>query len=176
MGTRTVLPYSEYLQLPEDDHTKYEMLWGELYMAPSPRFSHQSIQASLLELLNRHVRERGLGKVVGPIDLYLDEVNYVQPDLSYFTAEQVLLLQEEQAIRLVPPLIVEILSPSTAEKDRTTKRRWYTELGVQEYWLVDPTTANVEVIDLKTHVGLVEDPVRSVVLPELSLLLLEIFA
>ena len=46
--------------------------------------------------------------------------------------------------------------------DVDTARR-YAELGVQEYWLVDPTAASVEVIDLKTHVGLVEDPVRSVV-------------
>jgi glyoxylate carboligase len=49
------------------------------------------------------VRERGLGKVVGPIDLYRDEVNYVQPDISYFTTEQLSQITQQQ-IRQVPPL------------------------------------------------------------------------
>ncbi|HWE63109.1 MAG TPA: Uma2 family endonuclease [Chloroflexota bacterium] len=175
MHTTTVLLHEDYLRLPEDDPNKYEMLWGELHMAPSPRFTHQEIQAALIVLLGGHVRERGLGTVVGPIDLYRDEVNYVQPDISYFTAAQLPLLGEQQ-IRQAPPLTVEILSPSTATTDREDKRRWYAELGVREYWLVDPLAQRVEVIDLTTNVGLVEDPVRSIVLPDLVLPLAEIFA
>ena len=80
-----------------------------------------------------------------------------------------------QAIRLVPPLIAEILSPSTATTDRGDKRRWYAELGVQEYWLVDLVDRTVEVIDLQTGIARQEDPVRSSVLPDLALSLAEIF-
>jgi Uma2 family endonuclease len=175
MHTKTMLRHEDYLLLPEDDPNKYEMLWGELHMAPSPNFLHQQAQIHLGGILDRHVGDRGLGKVVGPIDLYRDEVNYVQPDLSYFTTEQLPHITQ-QKIRQVPPLIVEILSPSTAETDRGDKRRWYAELGVREYWLADPLVRRVEVIDLTTDVGLVEDPVRSVVLPDLALPLAEIFA
>jgi Uma2 family endonuclease len=175
MSTRTILLHEDYLRLPEDDPNKYEMLWGDLHMSPSPRFTHQSIQATLIEVLNRHVRERGLGRVVGPIDLYRDEVNYVQPDISYFTAEQLPHIAQ-QKIRHVPPLIVEILSSSTEKTDRGDKRRWYAELGVREYWLVDPLARHVEVIDLTSDVGVIEDPVRSIVLPDLSVPIAEIFA
>jgi Uma2 family endonuclease len=175
MHATTVLLHEDYLRLPEDDPNKYEMLWGELHMAASPPFAHQDIQASLIVRLRGYVRERGLGKVVGPIDLYRDEVNYVQPDISYFTTEQLSQITQQQ-IRQVPPLIVEILSPSTAKTDREDKRRWYAELGVREYWLVDPLEQRVEVIDLATDVERAEDPVRSIVLPDLILPLAEIFA
>ncbi len=169
MQTGTILPYSAYRQLPESDPNKYEMLWGELFVSPSPRYKHQRMQVRLGTLLNDHVSARGLGVVVGPVDLYRDEVNYVQPDLSYFTAEQDALLEEEQAIRLVPPLVVEVISPSTAAHDRTKKRRWYGELGVREYWIVDLDAQTVEVIDLLSDTTTHPDPVRSKVLPDLAL-------
>jgi Uma2 family endonuclease len=47
---------------------------------------------------------------------------------------------------------------------------------VREYWLVDPLEQRVEVIDLATDVERAEDPVRSIVLPDLILPLAEIFA
>jgi Uma2 family endonuclease len=175
MHATSILLHEDYLRLPEDDPNKYEMLWGELRMAPSPHFVHQRAQVQIGGVLNTFVRERGLGVVVGPIDLYRDEVNYVQPDLSFFTTEQLPHITQQQ-IRQVPPLIVEILSPSTAKTDREDKRRWYAELGVREYWLADPWGYRVEVIDLATDVALVEDPVRSIVLPDLALPLAEIFA
>jgi Uma2 family endonuclease len=37
----------------------------------------------------------------------------------------------------VPVLAVEVLSPSTASRDRGKKRRIYQEAGVAEYWIVD---------------------------------------
>jgi Uma2 family endonuclease len=37
----------------------------------------------------------------------------------------------------IPLLIVEILSPSTAHKDRLVKRRRYQRTGVAEYWVID---------------------------------------
>jgi Uma2 family endonuclease len=166
MAAETILTHSAYLQLPEDDPNKYEMLWGRLYVAASPRFVHQRVQIVLGGLLHLHVYERGLGVVVGPIDLYRDEVNYVQPDISFFSTDQVPLLTEQE-IRVPPRLVVEILSPSTARLDREDKRRWYAEVGVREYWLVDCDARTVEVIDLVTGDMRLDDPVRSTVLPEL---------
>lgn len=117
-----------------------------------------------------------MGAVVGPVDLYRDEMHYVQPDLSYFSAEQHAALTDEQAIRLIPPLVVEILSPGTSSHDRVKKRRWYAELGVREYWIADTFAGRVEVVDLIAGTSSDEDPVRSSVLPELALPLAAIFA
>lgn len=174
MHTETILTHSAYLQLPEDDPNKYEMLWGRLYVTASPRRIHQRAQVVIGAVLEYHVHERGLGEVVGPIDLYRDEVNYVQPDLSYFSEDQVPLLTEQE-IRVPPRLVVEILSPSTARLDREEKRHWYAVLGVLEYWLVDCDARTVEVIDLRTGEARMDDPVRSAVLPDLAIPLQRIF-
>ncbi|HWE62386.1 MAG TPA: Uma2 family endonuclease [Chloroflexota bacterium] len=176
MTTRTMLPFSEYLKLPEDDPQKYEMIEGELYAMPQPRFKHQRVAGRLMRLLDEFVDSRQLGRVCEPINLYQDEVNYVHPDISYFTAAQAAMLEEELVVRLPPPLVVEVLSPSTAVKDRDAKRCWYANLGVQEYWLVDADREVVEVIDLRSGMVQQTDPVRSSVLVGLELQLARIFS
>ncbi len=40
--------------------------------------------------------------------------------------------------------MVEVLSPSTADKDRRRKLAVYSQFGVQEYWIVDPETRTME--------------------------------
>lgn len=48
----------------------------------------------------------------------------------------------EKNLQGPPDLVVEILSPSTKQRDQRLKRDLYERVGVGEYWLVDPT-ANV---------------------------------
>ena len=175
MVVRTTLPFSDYLALPEDDPWTYEMIRGDLYMSPQARFINQRVQARLVRLLDEYVERQDLGSIVEPINLYLDEVNYVHPDISYFTKAQSEALIDEVAVRLVPPLVVELLSSGTAEKDRGTKLRWYTDLGVWEYWLVDIDSRVVEVIDLWAGTSQQTDPVRSAALAGLALPLARIF-
>lgn len=47
-----------------------------------------------------------------------------------------------------PDLVVEILSPATALRDRGIKRERYALFGVPEYWLVDPSARRIEVYRL----------------------------
>jgi Uma2 family endonuclease len=151
------------------------MIEGELYVMPQPRPRQQRVVIRLGRLLDEFVEGRQLGRIYDPINFYRDEVNYVHPDLSYFTAEQAAVLDDDVVVRLVPPMVVEVLSPSTADKDREAKRRWYAELGVLEYWLVDADREVVEVIDLRTGTVTQTDPVRSLVLAGLELPLARIF-
>jgi len=44
--------------------------------------------------------------------------------------------------------VIEILSPATAERDRTYKKTLYARHGVREYWIVDPEEKTVEVMTL----------------------------
>jgi Uma2 family endonuclease len=53
-----------------------------------------------------------------------------------------------QFLRIVPNLVVEILSPATARRDRAEKKKIYEANGVDGYWLVDPDGREVIVVYL----------------------------
>lgn len=52
------------------------------------------------------------------------------------------------AMEGAPTLVVEVLSPSTAAKDRDQKKRNYARIGVQIYILIDPTQKTMEIFRL----------------------------
>ncbi|NBB75650.1 MAG: Uma2 family endonuclease [Bacteroidetes bacterium] len=135
--------YADYVQLPEG--APYELIHGELVMSPSPTPFHQIIQSNLHFALSQFVRNGDYGRVLtAPMDVRLSEEDTVQPDLLFIATERRALIGEK-AIEGAPDLIVEILSPSTAYRDLTTKKRLYEQHGVREYWTVDPDTQAVEV-------------------------------
>ena len=52
-------------------------------------------------------------------------------------------IMERAFIRGAPDLVVEILSPSTARRDREAKMKLYAQYGVSNYWLINPDTREV---------------------------------
>jgi len=149
MQTPIKFTYEDYKNLPESETKLYELLEGELVMVPAPVPYHQDILRNLLRLLAGHVQTQRLGKVyLAPLDVVLGE-DVVQPDLLFISYERTSVIHEEE-IRGAPDLIIEILSPATAQRDRTYKRTLYARHGVKEYWLVDPDTRTIEVLTLGT--------------------------
>ena len=113
--------YEDYQHTPEDK--RYELLDGELIMVPAPNLEHQRIGIRLGALLHGFVQERGLGEVFhAPCDVVLSNTDVVQPDLLFVSNERAHLLLGGANVLGAPDLVVEILSPSTAGRDRTLKR------------------------------------------------------
>jgi Uma2 family endonuclease len=177
--------YEDYKSLPYVERQRYELLDGELIpMTPSPGFAHQSVSLELASRLHIFVRERGLGTVLeAPFDVVLGEKGeeqVVQPDILFVSQAQRHIIHEEE-IRGAPDLVVEILSPATAEKDRIFKRRLYAKYGVQEYWIVDPKEKTIEVLTLGKQgyerAGLYrrDETLTSKLLPGLQISLTEVF-
>ncbi len=136
--------YSDYCLLPEDK--RYELIDGDLYMAPAPLIRHQVILRTLLSLLWPFVRDNGLGQVYSsPVDVIFSDEDVLQPDILFITAGREGIVTE-RACEGAPDLVVEILSPSTGQRDRELKRKIYANYGVKEYWLVDPETDSVQVL------------------------------
>ncbi|MDW8030550.1 MAG: Uma2 family endonuclease [Candidatus Bipolaricaulota bacterium] len=104
----------------------------------------------------------------------------VQPDIFLVAKDRLQIIREEE-VRGAPDLVIEVLSPSTVEKDRLFKRRLYAKYGVREYWLVDPQTHTIEVLTLTEQgyerAGLYHgnEELRSPLLPELRFPVSEIF-
>ena len=139
--------YEDYQHTPDDQ--RYELLDGELIMVPAPNLGHQRIGTQLGWRLAQFVTERGLGEVFfAPCDVVLSNTDVVQPDLLFVSHERAHLLLGGANVLGAPDLVVEILSPSTAGRDRKLKRALYAKHGVREYWLVDPDGQTVTVLRL----------------------------
>lgn len=125
-----------------------ELVYGVVREPPAPRYGHQNLLTHLGALLDRHVREHRLGEVcVSPVDVVLDvdAALVIQPDLIFVSSERLSIVRDR--VWGPPDLAVEVLSPRTAERDRTVKLGWYRRYGVAECWLVDISARCVDVIE-----------------------------
>src|ERR1051326_985041 len=138
------LTVEDYRELPEGP-PYYQLIEGDLYMAPSPDRFHQDILGNLHFIMRSHLEKRPSGSVhLAPSDVQLTELNIYQPDLYYVSNARRAILNEQGA-RGAPDLVVEILSPKTAKLDRGVKREIYARSGVEEMGIVDPALKKIEV-------------------------------
>ena len=136
--------YEDYLTTPADE--RYELLDGDLIMVPAPNIKHQRVQLELATQLSQFIKNRALGELlIAPCDVVLSDTTIVQPDLLFVSREREHLLSDGEKVRGAPDLAVEILSPSSADKDRGIKRDLYGRHGVTEYWVVDPIAETVSI-------------------------------
>ena len=136
--------YEDYRTAPPDK--RYELLDGELLLTPAPNLRHQRLQLRLGTRLAHFIEERALGELFfAPCDVVLSDTDVVQPDLLFVSRERRRLLSSGDNVRGAPDLVVEILSPATADRDRGYKHALYAKHGVQEYWLVDPAAETITI-------------------------------
>ena len=140
----TKLTYEDYCKTSDDE--RWELLDGELVMAPSPTTAHQRVSGKLFRLLADFVEGADLGELLGaPLDVVLSDTNVVQPDLLFVSTGRQHIITDTN-IQGAPDLVVEILSPSTTSRDWRIKMDLYAQHGVREYWIVDPEGQRVWVM------------------------------
>jgi Uma2 family endonuclease len=130
----------DYDQLP--DQPRFELVFGRLYVTPSPFARHQVVSNVLERHLDRIARASGGFIFHAPFDVVLADHSVVQPDVIYLSASRLDIV--ENRIEGAPDLVVEILSPSTARMDRGKKLDLYALFGAREYWLVSLEPRRVE--------------------------------
>ena len=171
--------YKDYCATPDDE--RYELLNGDLMMVPAPNRKHQEVLTRLYLELGVFTKEHRLGKVyVAPFDVVLSDTDVVQPDLLFISRAREHTLTDDN-VRGAPDLVIEILSPSTANRDLGYKHDLYGRHGVLEYWIVDPMAENVAVhrqrdgrLELAETLGR-QDTLRTTLLDGLQLKLDDIF-
>jgi Uma2 family endonuclease len=175
------LTYEEYLKSPEIKQ-RYEIVDGQLIMAPSPTLEHQTILRQVFRQLDQFVTEHQLGQVwFAPLDIVIqrEPLRTRQPDLLFVSNERAGILRD--IVEGPPDLVVEILSPANTRIDLEEELADYGGLGVNECWLVSPEARSVEVLRLEggkwTRISIygLGDQVLSQVLSGLALPVAEIF-
>ena len=159
MATMTTLTVEDYKVLPETG-PRYQLVEGELRMAPAPNRYHQRIVLNIAFLLQQWIdTDEGAGEVnIAPFDVYLDNENVFQPDVLYLSPENFGVLTDA-GCEGAPDLVVEVLSSRTRAIDLGPKKKIYAASGVREMWIVEPELARLDVFLLA---GSVDTPVDSI--------------
>ncbi len=133
--------------LPESSN-RYEIIDGELFVTRAPHWGHQKAIIRLGSRLDDWSYDTGLGETVSTPGLIFSDADNVIPDLVWISRERLVEgLDSSGHLIVVPELIVEVLSAGAENerRDREAKLKLYSTRGVQEYWIINWRSPQVEV-------------------------------
>lgn len=137
-----IITLEQYENLPED--IRAEVFEGRIYYMAGPSQVHQTILLELSTALNSYVKNKkgGCRVFIAPFDVKLSTspLLLVQPDIMIICDKDKL---DGKRCNGAPDFIIEIVSPSNPSDDYIRKLYYYKNYGVQEYWIVDPTSQTV---------------------------------
>lgn len=138
----------DYYHLPKDK--RFELIDGVLYDMSAPTSAHQLISGYIYAQLFNHImgKKGACLPMIAPVDVQLDQDNktMVQPDVLIVCDRDIVI---RRCVYGAPDFVVEVLSPSTKNKDRYVKLHKYASAGVREYWMIDPDKKKVVVYHLE---------------------------
>lgn len=134
---------AEWEKLPE--YPRYELIDGQIVMMAPAAWGHQRISFELGRQLGNYLQGKRC-VAAQDVGVQLDERGWptaFRPDIVVVCDPAKI---RPQGVIGAPDLIIEILSPSTAGRDKVLKLNRYRQAGVREYWIVDPIHQIVDVL------------------------------
>ena len=138
-----ILPHYTY-----EDYEQWEGRWelidGVPYaMSPLPVPKHQRIASALLSEFFVALKNCKRCTVYQPLDYKIKEDTIIQPDMLV-VCEPI----NKRYLDFPPSLVVEILSPSTALKDRHTKLEIYQSQNIPYFIIISPDKEEAEIYEI----------------------------
>lgn len=134
---------------PPSDLGHYELLDGKIVVSPPAGWPHAQIAVNVTLALRQHADHHRLGRVLdSSAGFDLPSGDTLEPDASLVSTARWTTAPAPvfgQFLKVVPDLVVEILSPSTRRRDLNEKKDVYARNGVDEYWVIDPRAASLTV-------------------------------
>jgi Uma2 family endonuclease len=173
--------YEDILKM--DEHTRAEIIDGELYMMAPPTPQHQGISGELFGQLWQFLKGKPckvyaapLGVRLFPQDDFRDDT-YLEPDLVIICDSSKI---KKNGCEGAPDMVIEILSPSSRRREKLLKFRKYLAAGVREYWVVDgeDETVDVHILDQDRYITSVaggDDEIPVTVLPGCTIKLRDVW-
>lgn len=146
MSAVKILPHYTYTDYCNWEG-RWELIEGIPYaMSPAPSPRHQWVVVNIFSELRVALKKSRCKhcKVYDFIDVKVEEDTILQPDASIVCGSI-----HKKFLDFPPSLVVEILSESTALKDRITKFSIYEKFGIKYYLIVDAEKEMVEIYALK---------------------------
>lgn len=177
----TRMTADEFYRLPQDGR-RYELIEGEVEVAPSPNEKHQRVTLALAARIYVYLEANPIGRVyTAPFDVELDEGNVYQPDVLVVLEGGAGTITAKRVVG-APDLAVEVLSRGTALRDRNVKLRRYAAAGVREVWLADAERERIEIHRLRADGGYAmvervgrDGTLRTPLLPELEIVVATLY-
>ncbi len=138
-----------------DDQTRYELYDGQPVALASPTDIHQEVSMEISTQIHTYLRGKNCKVYAAPFDVRIFEKPGDAPENVYTVLQPDLMVicdlskVDRRGIYGAPDMVVEILSPSTAQYDKLWKFNLYQKAGVREYWIVDPEARMVSVFTLE---------------------------
>jgi prevent-host-death family protein len=144
--------YEEFSKIARESENRYEYIDGQIYLLASPGFRHQKIIMEMSSKFSSWFKDKECQPLTSPFDVTLykgDEPNLVQPDLLVICDQEK--IGDDDTYTGIPTLVVEVLSESTRSKDIIIKLNLYMSGGVEEYWIVNPFSEEVNIYLFKNR-------------------------
>jgi len=174
---------------PGNENTIYELIDGQIYTRSAPNANHMGLSRFIYNAFSSYMADKPCDVYYAPYDVFLSpqpsrakskKINknickdVVQPDLFVLYGKDKL---KVDGIHGAPDLVIEIVSRSSIKLDYLNKLNAYMNLGVKEYWIVDPLKMKVIVYqavkngrfdDLILFYYTFDDKIESKIFPSLS--------
>ncbi len=120
-----------------------ELIDGEIVMmSPRPATNHNQTAFNIAAIFKTFLKGKTCRVFPDGMDLYLTDKDCFVPNVMVICDRSKI---QNDGVHGAPDLVVEVLSPSTAQNDRGHKKEVYAKCGVREYWIVSPDNRSVEI-------------------------------
>lgn len=128
----------EYLELEAKSDVRHEYFGGKVYQMAGANYRHNLIAGNIYASLHAHFRKRTCSAFQNDMRLFVEKTGlYTYPDVMAICGTPKLKTHKGLETLLNPDLVIEVLSPSTADYDRGNKFEHYREVeSLREYVLV----------------------------------------
>jgi Uma2 family endonuclease len=124
-----------------DQHV--ELLDGEIFVKGLQSEAHAYAIQNLTELFYQHFSARAVIRPQLPLVLLSPPPDFVEPDLALLRTPST--EYKTRNANTGDVLLVVEVSDSSVDRDQTTKLRAYARNGIQEYWILNLHTQQLEV-------------------------------
>jgi Uma2 family endonuclease len=139
--------FDEFIKLDLPGDNRYELRGGKIYMMATPVVRHVVIVQNVYHQIHDYLEGKPCRAYIAGLGVR-PRPRKDRKDKEYLVPDIVVLCNKEKLTKDVcegaPDMVVEVLSPSTANVDRDEKRHMYEDAGVREYWIVAPNEQTVE--------------------------------